>query len=244
MKRRFALSALAIAGLLTGCLDNMEKTTSDTKDAVLRSVDVIDDTHHDQKLGGALNLLPEDIAMMSAGAETMFIMAADNRIYKYLGCTRPLKYPMGMDSSKPNVAYVGTAPDAVKNLAPISPAKYEILELATMRVLRELVDESQKQLTKTELADIKSKAKRMFYVSTALLGAQIGPTRNREEEDQVRAVLRNQEKLQTEAAEKLRGLAVLFVDPGDDLDMKFKVERLIEARFNNNFENINPAGTL
>lgn len=244
MKRRFALSALAIAGLISGCLDKMEKTTEDTKDAVLRSVAVIDDTHHDQKLGGALDLLPDDIAIKSAAAETMFIMSAEDRIYKYIGCTMPLNYPTGMDSSKPNITYVGTKPDSVKNIGPVSPEKYEILELATMRVLRELVLKSQKQLSKAELADVKTKAKRMFYVSTAILGAQMGPVKNRADEDQVRSVLENQKANQTEASEKLLALATLFKDPGDDPQMKFKVERLIETRFDNNFEHTNPAGTL
>ena len=241
---RFALSALGLTVLLTGCLDKMEKTTDATKDAVLRSVAVIDDTHLDQKLGGALELLPDDIAIKSAAAETMFIMAKEDRIYKYIGCTMPLNYPMGMNSALPNVSFIGTKTDSVKNIGPISPEKYEILELATMRVLRELVLKSQTQLTKEELADVKAKAKRMFYVASALLGAQPGPVRERADEERIRAVLENQKANQAEAAEKMMALTTLFVDPGDDKEMKFKVERLIETRFDHNFERTNPAGTL
>lgn len=237
--RLFALTALGSIFLLTGCLDKMEKATDKMQETTQNTKQAVEETRDGQKLGAALELLPDDIAIKSAAAETMFIMAAEDRIYKYIGCTMPLHYPMGIDSSLPNVTFVGLKGDSTKNIAPVSPEKYEILEIATMRILRELTLKSQSKLTPAELQDVKSKAMRMFFVSTALLGAQPGPTRDRAEEEQIREAIKNQKTNQTEAAEKLLALASLFDD-----DIKFKVQILIETRFDHRFDHINPSGTL
>lgn len=239
MKVSMGLTAAVLAVLLGGCLSKMENVAEDTKAAVNRSVGVIEETRDGQKLGEALNLLPEDIAMKSAAAETMFVYAADNRIYKYIGATMPLNYYMGMTGDLPNVSFVGTEGDSTKNLAPISPEKYIILEIATMRVLREMAGRSQMPIPEEELADIKGKAKKMFLIGTAVLGAMPGPVAHEEDRAVVEKALSKQRANQDEAAKLLLALANLFDD-----DTRFKVKNLIEVRFYHNTAGISPRSVL
>lgn len=229
MKLRAGLPILGVVLLLTGCLSKLESMTEETKDWVKESVHKINETETATRLSTALNLLfneDNSESIRSAAAETMFIYAEPDRLYKYIGATLPLNYYMGIGNKFPNVSFVGTKSDVRKNLSPVSPNTYKILEMASMRVLRELALKANTQLTSTELDDIKSKTMRMFVVSTAVLGALPGPVAKDADRAEVEAALEEQKDNQVEAAEKLMSLTTLFND-----DIKAKVKTMIEVRF-------------
>jgi len=228
MKLGLTLPALALVILLSGCLAKMEKVTEDTKAAVEKSVEVIESTHHDTKLGGAVNMLPKDIAALTRAAEVVIFLTAEDSVHKQIGASMPLNYYNAFDDAGPNVSIVGIMGDSTKNIVPISPEKYKIFELAIMRLLRDLTSKTQTPITDSEFGDVKEKASRLFLVATAVLGAQLGPMLTDEDEKVTRAALANQKVNQEEASKHLLSLAALFDD-----DTSFKVKTLIDCRFHN-----------
>ena len=230
MKNLLMAASCVLAFLLSGCLGKLETLTEDTKSGVMESVRLISETEDGQKLAGALALVDDekrDEAIRSAAAETVIFTAKPERLYKYIGATRPLNFYHGYNNEFPNVSFIGTKSNSRENLSPISAGTYRAFEMATMRVLRELSDKMSTNVTGQEEADYKAKAYKMFTVATAILGAKVLNTdlENRDIKDAVAEQKANQD----EAKKLLFGLTTLFDEPA----LKERVKRIIDVRFGN-----------
>lgn len=222
---KYLLLSIISAFLLSGCLAQMEKVTSDTRDSV-------EETKKGAQLATALEILHndaiDDMAMRSAVAETVFMLAADDRIHKYLGCRLPLTIGADPETKQPNVTRVyGQAeygspkpPPIYPGLsAPKSPVVYAIIEHAALTVLNELAQVASKDLPTDKLEEYKLKAKKMIPIATAILGARAHSDRDHYYRDLVPVDSKNKRgepvklkslDLRTEGASLLRTVTVKY----------------------------------
>ncbi|MBI1861005.1 MAG: hypothetical protein HYR96_08815 [Deltaproteobacteria bacterium] len=177
------MKLLMISGLtsllLLGCLDKMEKVTSDTRDAVL-------DTRNMAQLATALEILHDegndDMALRAVAAEGVFLLAPEDRIHKYIGCRYPLNVGADPDTKYPNVTRVfrsgSYGPEKAPPIdpgvsAPKSPVVYAIMEHAVLTLLNDLAQVANKDLPNEKLEDYRGKARRMIPIATAIFGARV-----------------------------------------------------------------------
>ncbi len=165
--------------LIAGCgMLKMPDITRETKEAVL-------ETKSGQQLATALHLLhddsTDDMAIRAAAAETVFMVAAEDRIHKYLGCALPLNIGTNPETNTPNVSLVLVKGDYGPDLdvpvnpgvaAPKSRRVYAFIEHAALVVLKDLAMAASKDLAPEKFNDYQSKAIRMIPIATAILGAR------------------------------------------------------------------------
>ena len=200
--------------VLFGCLAKMERVTEATKNSV-------DETKTGQQLATALEILHNDdisdMAMRAAAAETVFGLAPDDRIHKYLGCRLPLSIGTDPETELPNVTRVyipdpgNTAVPLVPGVsAPKSETVYAILEHATFSVLKDLKGVASRDLSPCQIEDYRLKVARMIPIATAILGARMHARWDTYYRDQVPTVDGRGSEMNS-AAVRAKGAELLFV---------------------------------
>lgn len=171
------LMFLVVGLLISGCLSQMEKVTSDTKDAV-------EETKRGQQLSVALDFLFNEhyaLAIRSAAADTVFTLAPDNRIFRYLGCRLPLSFGTDPETKIPNVSRVllSSEWDPSKSIrvypgisAPISPSVLLALEDAAFSILKLTLLTAKGNPSPEQYNEFKTRAVRMVGIGTAIFGAR------------------------------------------------------------------------
>lgn len=205
-----------VSCVLLGCLAKMERVTEDTKNSV-------DETKRGQQLATALEILHNDdisdMAMRAAAAETVFMLAPDDRIHKYLGCRLPLGIGTDPETGRPNVTFVFVADQDADNKAvplvpgvsaPKSETVYALLEHATLSVLKDLKAVANRDLSADQLEDYRSKVTRMIPIATAILGARVHTHMDTYYRDQV-PTLDGRGEAMNSAAVRAQGAELLFV---------------------------------
>lgn len=183
---RSILLMLPLALILSGCFltASMEDITTETKDAVKDSNNLIRETKDGQALGAALELMTNphnSVNIRAAAAETVFTKGPEDRIGKYIGLPTHIKLRSiqksynGKAVEIPNVAIIDPsekpAVDGELGVAPISAELYAIQAYAALSVLEQLAYKSKVPgLTGDEMDYLRATTARMILVSTAVLG--------------------------------------------------------------------------
>jgi len=171
----------AISFLLSGCLlgkmeDGMDKTNANIED----SNRIITETRDGMRLSTAIEISLDEKHPKNwrvASTETVFKMAEDDRIGKYIALPGHIRMRTvdkafnGKTLTLPNVTIIGDEIDPVLGVAPINADLYEIQSFAAKNLLEQMVFNSKLPgLTIEQLDTLRNLAVRMVPVATGILG--------------------------------------------------------------------------
>ena len=175
---RSTIFFLAALFVLPGCflLGRMEDSVDKTNLSVADSNKLIGETKDGQQLALALELMSsseKSTNLRAAASETVFKMAAEDRIWKYIGMPAPFNLrtisKAGVDL--PNVTVIGDGIDPVLGVATVSPELYAVQSFAAYSLLEQMTLKSKAPGLSPEDTDtLRNNLVRIVNVSTGLLG--------------------------------------------------------------------------